>query len=467
MVRFIALLCFWIGCYGLAAAQTDADSTNQDPFKNDPFFSKTVSSFWDSDSTAYANDDRFLDYEPRVFFNHLNENGLDDKGFFNAGPYGSSALYSVYPNLPMFHFNRVNSLFLGYRKDRMQWYNSNSWLGIPSVQMHGLIGYSVGQKEWQYSLGLEKLFGRKKHIMIGGEYHNATATDDEWRVGLNETTLTAFSAGYDYLDYYKQTGWGGYLVVRTDRYLEGGIAFSDDQYKSLQRQTDWALFGAGNRYRINPAVAKSTTGSIDTVNIASLTFSGTFNPKELLLGNNFSLSAHGLAEFSNSKLGVSDFNYAKYTGQFTSHINFNRGTIFKYRLRYSSITGDAPHLKRLYLGGIGTLRALPYKSMGDGNQMLLSNVELLFGKPTPNRSKWIDFDDLYLSLFLDSGWVNYESGLTNAANPFAELHNFTIADLRHNAGIGAGTNFIRCEVAWDLNQPDRAPVLWFRFNPTF
>lgn len=467
LIGFTALLYFLIGYCGFSTAQTAADSTDQDPFKNDPFFSESVSSFWDSDSAAHYGDDRVSNYEPRVFFNQLNENGLDDKGLFNAGPYGSSVLYSVYPNLPMLHFNRVNSLFLGYRKDRMQWYNSDSWLDIPSLQMHGLVGYSVGQEEWQYSLGLEKLLGDKKHIMIGGEYHNAAATDDEWRVGLNETTLTAFSAGYDYLDYYKQKGWGGYLLVRTQRYFEGGIAFSDDQYSSLQRQTDWALFGTGNQYRINPAVAQTATGSIDSVNISSLTFSGTFNPRQLLLGDNFSLSAHGLAEFSNSGLGTSDFDYAKYTGQLTSHINFDQGTIFKYRLRYSSITGNAPQFKRLYLGGVGTLRALPYKSLGDGNQMLLSNVELQFGQPTPGHSEWIDFDDLYLNLFLDSGWVNFDSDLRNAENPFAELGNFNISELSHNAGIGAGSNFIRCEVAWDLNEPDRAPVLWLRFNPTF
>ena len=453
---------------GIAAAQTAQDSTEEDPFKNDPFFSAPVSDFFKSDtdstSTTRDRDDR----NSRMFISDLNEEGLDYRGVFEAGPQNSNVLYSVYPNLPMIHYNRVNALFLGISQERMQWHHDDDWLGIRDMQLHGLLGYSTGQKEWQYSIGLDKLLGKRNYFMLGGQYHNAATTNDDWRVGLNETTLTAFAGGYDYLDYYKQKGWGLYFLARSKRFFEGGIAFSDDRFTSMQKETNWALFGAGDRFRPNPPVDSRFGFAADSADITALTVSASFNPRRLVISPNFTFSLNGMAEFADPGIGTdSDFDYAKYTGELISYINFEPGGVLKYRLRMSSITGQAPRFKQLYLGGVGTLRALPYKSMGAGNQMLLSNLEMQFGNPLHSSSDWIDFDDFYLTLFLDSGWTDYDASLTNAKSPFSGLDRFDFDDLKHNAGIGAGSSLIRCELAWDLNDVDRAPVFWIRFNPTF
>lgn len=463
MRRLTVLILVLVAFTGTALAQADQDSTENKPFKNDPFFSTPVSEFFkkssDKDSTTSNRD-------VETFVRDLNEEGLDFRGVIEAGPNNSNALYSVYPNLPMIHYNRVNALFLGIKEERMQWY-SDDWLGIPNIQLHGLIGYSTGQREWQYSVGLEKLVGENNHVIIGGEYHDATTTNDDWRVGLNETSITAFMGGYDYLDYYKQRGWGAYLLTRTERYFEGGVAFSDDRFNSLSRETDWALFGAGNRYRPNPPVAMRGFTPVDTVDITILTLSASFNPKRLVLSRNFTFSLNGIAEFAEPGIGTgSDFEYAKYTGELISYIKFEPGGVLKYRLRMSSITGEAPRFKQLYLGGIGTLRALPFKSMS-GNQMILSNAELQFGSPRFAANDWIDFDDFYLSLFLDSGWTDFDPGLQDSKAPLSGLNRFEFAELQHNGGIGLGSSLIRFELAWDLVNTNRAPVFWLRFNPTF
>lgn len=465
MRRFLITACLLLWAFGSALGQTEQDSLAQDPFKNDPFFSAPVSDFFKDSSKQQDDWDQKRD--AAQFVTELNEEGLDFRGVFESGPYNSNALYSVYPNLPMLHFNRVNALFLGLKKERMQWYHDEDWLGIPSIQIHGLIGYSTGQNNWQYTLGLEKLVGRKNHVIIGGEFHNAASTNDAWRVGLNETSLTSFMAGYDYLDYYNQKGWGSYLMVRSDRYFEGGIAFSDDRYSSIQRQTDWALFGAGGRYRLNPPVDVRNGRGVEEVNISNVTLAASFNPKRLVLSRRFTFTLNGIAEFADPGIGTSDFDYTKVTGELISYVNFEPGGVFKYRLRTSGITGDAPRFKQLYLGGVGTLRALPYKSLGGGNQMVLSNAELQFGSKRFPSTDWIDFDDFYLSLFLDSGWVNFDPDMLDSGNPFGGWDNFEFSDLKHNGGIGIGSSLIRCELAWDLNDRDRAPVFWIRFNPTF
>lgn len=464
MQKLTATIFLFLFITTTALGQVEPDST-ADPFENDPFFSAPFGSFGDSHSTSDT-----TTHHPKTerFVMSLNDEGLDFREIIESGPKNSNPLYSVYPSLPMIHYNRVSSLFLGIKKERMQWHHHNEWLGIPNIQAHGMIGYSTGQREWQYSLGLERIIGKKDHIIIGGEYHNATTTNDEWRVGLNETSITAFTAGYDYLDYYKQKGWGAYLLARTHRYFEGGIAFSDDQFSSLSKETNWSLFGKEERYRSNPPVALQNGTAVDKVNLSSLTLSASFNPKRLVLTKNVTLSLSGTAEFADPGIGTtSDYDYTKYSGELISYINFEPGGVFKYRLRMSSIAGEAPHFKQLYLGGVGTLRALPYKSLGSGNKMVLSNAVVQFGQPKRGASDWINFDDFYLSLFLDSGWVNDESGLENSQSSSTGFSNFAITDLKHNGGIGLGSSLIRAEVAWDLNTPSRAPVFWLRLNPTF
>lgn len=442
--------------------------TEEDPFKNDPLFTKPLKAFFGDEYDDNRDTTKKNDY---TNWKYLNEEGLDFDDFLEAGPYNSNPLYGLYPTLPMVHFNRVDALFLGLRKERMQWYNDNDFLGIPNISPHGMIGYSFGLDEFQYTLGLEKFIGKKEHVLIGTEYHSATSTDDYWRVGLNETSITAFTAGYDYLDYYKQQGWGTYILFRTNRLFEGGIAYSADRYNSLQQQTDWALFGASGRYRPNPPVELSNGTRVDSLDISSVSISASFNPKRLLLAPRFSFSANGTVEFGDPGIGVSDYAYTKYITQLVTHFNFEPGSVLKYRLRAGSITGDAPSVKEFQLGGPGSLRALPYKSLpstrlGD-NQMLLSNAEVHFGVPEWGKEGWIDNDDFYISLFLDSGWTNYSSDLEQTTSPFAGFSEFNFADLEHNGGFGLGSSLFRAELAWDLRNTSRAPVLWIRFNPTF
>lgn len=437
----------------------------EDPFREDPLFSRSL-----SDLLRLPSDSSGGDGHEHHYFGDLYSYGLDHEATLEAGPYSSSALYGTYPSLPMLHYNRVNGLFLGVRKERMQWYHDDWLLGIPNLNVHGMLGYAFSLADWQYGIGLERFLGDRRHVLIGGEYHSATTTDDYWRVGLNETSFTSFFGGYDYLDYYKQQGWGAWTLVRSRRLFEGGVAYNSDRYSSLDRQTGWALFGAGGRYRPNPPVEYVNGLPVEEVDISALTVSASFNPKRLVLERRFTFSAALEAEFADPGLGRSDYSYERYQAELLTFYNFERGGMLKHRLRIGSITGEAPFMKAYQLGGVGSLRAIPYKSLNGGmpgNQMILSTTEVHFGSPDFGDSDWIDFDELYLSLFLDSGWTGYSPELEEGTDPFAGFDQFRFGDLYHNAGVGLGSSLVRCELAWDLENTSRAPVLWIRFNPTF
>lgn len=468
-IKTILLLLF---SSSVAFAQSSGDDKEDEPFRNEPFFSKPVEELLKrpgKDTSGTDSESREYEY----YLNNLNEDGIDLSGAIESGPYRSNSLYSVYPSLPMIHFNRVDALFLGLKRERMQWYNDDNFLGVPGINPHGMIGYSFGQSEWQYVVGLEKYLGRNNRVIIGGEYHSATTTDDYWRVGLIETSLTSFMGGYDFQDYYKQQGLGLYMLFRTRRLFEGGIAYNDDRYNSQQRETNWALFGAGDRYRPNPPVEFMNGSAIDTVNLSSISINASFNPKRLVLSKYYTFSLNGHLEFGDSGIASSDYSYTKFLGEMINYYNFERGGLLKHRLKIGSISGNAPLFKQFQLGGIGTMRALPYKSLPfasplqGGNQMILSNTEVHFGSPSWKGGDWIDFDDFYISLFLDSGWAAYESELEDASGPFNGFSSFSFSDLKHNGGFGVGSSSIRAELAWDLNDTGRAPVFWIRFNPTF
>lgn len=457
---------FLILCLCLTApalmAQDSSRTKERDPFREDPLFTRPLHELLN------LNGDTTRPYPPHPvhhYLHRMNEHGMDLRGTLEAGPYRSNPLYGTYPTLPMIHFNRVDGLFLGLRKERMQWYDNETFLGIPNIRPHGMIGYGFAADRWQYSAGLERYFGRSRKVLLGGEVHNATTTDDYWRVGLNESSVTSFFGGYDQMDYYGQNGWGLYLLFRTDRLLEGGVAFNDDRYSSLDLETGWALFGSGGRYRPNPAVDFRNGAFVDTLQISALTFAASFNPKRLVLAPRFTFSMRGEVELADPGITSSEYRYRKYLGELVTFLNFEHGGVVKHRLRAGSITGEAPLMKQFELGGIGSLRALPYKSLSFGNQMLLSNLEIQFGTPLNSRGNWIDLNDFHLSLFLDSGWVN--TAPSDGQNLLSGFSGFTTRDLIHNAGIGAGSGLVRCELAWDLENSSRAPVLWVRFNPTF
>lgn len=488
--RFFFLLLFLLmglayPTYAQSGSESESESTEEtDPFKNDPFFSKPLGELLGTNNkpektetkTRVSNDPedstrtkRKERSEARRLVSRISLEGLDYGGVLESGPYSSIPLYNAYPTLPMIHFNRVDALFLGIRIERMQWYNNNDFLGIRNLSPHGLIGYSFGQEEWNYEAGIEKFLGFNEHILIGGEFYDATTTSDAWRVGLSETSLTSFFAGYDYQDYYKQKGWGAYLMARTHRLFEGGVSYNNDRFNSLQEKTTWALFGSHGRYRVNPPIEVVNGSPVDTISISSLSFSASFNPRQVIIMPHFTFSLTANMEMSDHGFASSDYDYRKYTAELISYFNFEPGSILKYRLLAGSITGDAPLFKEFQLGGPGTLRAVPYKAMPlgglGGNKMILSTAEIQFGSTNWGHGGWIDFDDFYLSLFLDSGWVSDFSGdNAQVTDGFAD---FDLKKMEQNGGIGLGTNFLRVEAAWDLNQISRSPMIWVRFNPTF
>ena len=110
------------------------------------------------------------------------------------------------------------------------------------------------------------------------------------------------------------------------------------------------------------------------------------------------------------------------------------------------------------------MRASGYKFY-QGNKMLLSNTELVFGDFWNFENANLDIDGLYLSLFLDSGWTDFIAN--NSNDPFTGFESFQLNQLAHNVGAGIGTGIVRFEVATPVAGSQGYTAFWVRFNPTF
>lgn len=440
----------------------------EDPFKRDPIFNQSIDELLGRKDKNQQQEEETDDRSPNRNISSdrvvrkVARTGIDLGGSLEAGPYYSNALYSQYPNLPMIHYNRVNGLFLGIRSERMQWHRYGSFLNIPQIEPHGFIGYGTASKEWEYAIGLEKRIGENQRFMIGGEYHRATATEDFKRVGLIESSLTAFFAGYDYLDYYKMEGFGFYSVLRTERWLEAAFSYNRDTFTTVEQNTDYTMFGKSSVFRPNPALDEFA----DEIDLDIYSVSLSLNPRDALIYNNFSISGTVVAEFADN--GASDENYRfnRYQSEMKLFYNFEPGSVFRWKLQGGGITGNAPDFKNFFLGGIGSLRGSPFKFFS-GNQMLASNIEVQFGRPSNRTGEWFRDYHLHLLLFLDSGWAADIEGMESAKNPFEGFKEFEFSSLQHDFGIGIGTGAVRAELAWPLKTFDSSPVFWIRFNPTF
>ncbi len=452
-------------CMVSMAAVHAQSADPDDPFKRDPIFTTSIDDLFGKSTPEETLEEDEKYREPDEFnraVRRLSISGLDLGGSFEAGPYYSSALYSQYPNLPTFHFNRVNGLFLSIRKERMQWHRHESFLNIPQIQPHGFIGYGTASKDWEYAIGIEKLFGTHRRFMAGAEYFNATGTEDFRRVGLVEASITSFFAGYDYLDYHKMEGFGIYSVYRTRRWLEASFSYNSTHFNTLYQNTAYSLFGHKSTYRPNPAIDELS----DEIKLDSYSFSLSLNPRNVLLSNYFTVSGNVIAEFADNGQSDEDYRFNKYRADAKLYYNFEPGSVLKWRVQAGGITGNAPDFKDFYLGGIGTLRGSPYKFF-KGNQMLASNIEIQFGRPSRRAGEWIRDYNLHILLFLDSGWVREIPELTESSNPFKGMNQLSFKDLQHDVGVGIGSGVVRFELAWPLRTFDSAPVFWFRLNPTF
>ena len=381
--------------------------------------------------------------------NSLNGDVFDNHEIDNI--FGS---YRFLPNTQSIRYNRVDALFLGLGTDFTN--PDSKVLSIGGLDFDGFIGYSTGQSDFQYKAGVTKTFG--DNFRIGGEIINTTTSDDYWRTGLFENSITSLVAGYDYLDYYNAEGYGIYTELDIGKFIDLGGSYNHTLYSSSINNTGYSFFEGGNFGRINPLIDALS----DNINQESIGFQLAINRKGYTRGI-FTSKFVLRGELSDAGFN-NDFSYNKFEVTTVNYLKLDGNTLLKVRTMAGSITGEAPDFKNFALGGIGSLRASGYK-LYQGDRMLLNNAELIFGDFWEYENANLQMEGLYLSLFLDSGWTNFVNN--NSNDPFSGFDSFRLNQLTHNIGAGLGTGTVRFEVATPVAGSEGFTSFWIRLNPTF
>ncbi|NQT25818.1 BamA/TamA family outer membrane protein [candidate division KSB1 bacterium] len=360
----------------------------------------------------------------------------------------------------MIRYNRVEGLMAGMRIKKEYWRSRDS--NRPFIYGHW--GYAFAAKEFQYMAGLEKGLFDTYRFGFGGEYHRMIDTPDRWIIQDEENSLAAVVLKEDFQDFYLREGGSGYLMQNITEAVTMTAAYNVDQFKSVEKNTNWSIFGGKKQFRPNPIMDE---------------------------GELYSLSAKLVLDTRNSKRKTKQGWYVQIEGEHAGNdlrgdFTFDRLLVdlrrfqplgyqdgLDIRLRAGSAWGHLPWQRSYHLGGLSTLRAFQYKAFpggpdqSGGNRMVLGQIEYrLSRQDLPDEIDLGILEHFYIILFADAGWVENVDENLDWTEGFEDLD---YGDFKSDVGLALsnrGGN-MRVEIARRTDTSVKPFMFWFRLNRPF
>lgn len=359
---------------------------------------------------------------------------------------------------PLFRYNRVEGLFAGFKVNKEYWQDRRPMSPI----IFGHAGYAFSAKELEYRVGLEQGFNSGSRFAIGAEHHRMVVTPDNWFISDSENSLAAFFIKEDFCDYYLEEGGSVYVTQDLGHNLRITGGYHYERFDSLEKNTNWSLFGKNKKFRDNPIMDIGKVNSLkgklvlDTRRNSRYTARGWYAEVEY--------------EHSGDNLG-GDYTYDRLVADLRRYqpLGFDLGIDF--RLRLGTSHGIMPYQKKFYLGGIGTLRGYRYKELPGGymneggNRMLLAQIEYRLGES--NLPGFLDlglFELFNLTLFADAGWIGFTETDTDLLDGFSDLK---WSHFKTDAGIALVSGDVRFEIARRLDTSYKPFRFYFRLHRPF
>ncbi|MBN1783288.1 BamA/TamA family outer membrane protein [bacterium] len=300
---------------------------------------------------------------------------------------------------PVFRYNRVEGLHLGMKLKR-----DYQKLNHPHQSfLFGSFGYSFAAKEFQYQAGLEKGVMNDFRLALGGEYHRLIDTPDRWIIGDIENSLAAVLLREDFQDFYIREGGSVYMEQHLTKHADVQLSYHYDQLDSIEKNTNWAVFGGKKKFRPNP---KMNAGHLKSVQI-SVNMDTRNSKKHTTQG--WWITVEGEHSLDDAE---SDFQFDRVLADIRRYQPLGYGEGLDFRIRAGSVTSLPPWQRTFHLGGLSTLRGFRYKAFPSGpmnpggNRLLLGQVELRLGSETVSQAMDLEIFDLNrFVLFADAGWV--------------------------------------------------------------
>ena len=341
-------------------------------------------------------------------------------------------------------YNRVEGAFIAWRLP----HTYDRYRETHDFGLYSEVGYGLKSTDWRYQIGVEfSVFRGTSYLLrLGTELHDFTDTEDTWIIPEWENSLAAFLFKKDHQDFYRRTGWSVYLTQRFGDVMRLTGRFRSDDLESLEKQTDWSLFGGGD-FRENPAVDEGRVNSVQ-VELRIDTRDGLRSPSRGWLIEGFAERAGGDFE--------GDYEFERYRVDVRRYQPLRRYERLDLRFRAGTSKESLPSQYLYNLGGISTLRGYDFKEF-TGDRMVLANVEYRVNAERRWGDGWI-FDDLLQPLiFVDAGatWSEGESLETE--------------DIQKSAGLAFASenDDLRISFAKPLDKDDRTISVSLRVSRPF
>lgn len=375
------------------------------------------------------------------------------------GPYSTLPIGPVDDSV-ILSYNRVQGVFLG-------WAIPKKITGkYRLLTVHGFGGYGFKEKSWRYELGADRwLFNQTDYrFELGAKVYDLTDTKDNWLLTSWENSLSSVLLHRDYQDYYRRSGYELHASQNISIYFRGSIAYRNDDYESVLKNTDWAIFSKRD-FRENPM--------IDSGNMRSLYGELYFDNRNNLQDPTRGWYAKLGIETSNSKLN-SDFSFNQYIFELRRYQPLGRYERLDFRFKTATSVGDVPLQKLYQLGGIGSMRGFTYKSIRGskgafgGDRMLLANLEYNLD-PRSWGGDFLFFDELRYILFIDAGQVWNRADVTDDDTWSAGFSHLKLNDIHSNIGIAFASQDgqARLSIAKRTDTNKNSVLLTFRLSKPF
>ncbi len=312
-------------------------------------------------------------------------------------------------------------------------------------------GYSFGMKEWEAGAMVRYNFFEKNKLSLYTNIYHQVKHFDNWRTNDLDNIISYLFKKEDNYDRILAEGYKIGAQQKFTDFLKFKIEYVSQTEDTIGLYKNDTI----NEYR---PIAKNNngipfaSGKINGIRISnSINFgkSGMTFPGEMLISGIYENYGYG-SDWSFDRLHLE-----------CDYITTIEETIQnRTRVITSIVTGesnvDHPVQYEYWLGGIGSLRGIPFKSL-QGKKMLLINQEIGIG-----------FNDIWFFGFMDAGIV--DSDINNSV--VKDMLDYNSDDLKSTIGFGIETGDLyewgmRFDIAKETSTEDAPWIGYFRMSRMF
>ena len=342
--------------------------------------------------------------------------------------------------------------------NRVDGFNLNIKVGYKSGDLKSRLwaggGHAFSRNRWLYDVGFSQKLFNTHHFSFGFSAYRQTWSQDAWILGKGENSFATLFLKADFMDYTEKEGTSIFIGQEYKKAHQLKATYASEQYKSLQKKTNWSLTRGPKRFRESfstlPPETLTLYESDLEAEIGMLSFAYTFDTRDDPKDPEVGWLGKAEWELAGGALGK-ERDYSRITLEFERVQPLWPRHLALVHAIYGTSIHRLPLQKLYFLGGIGTLRGYRFKEFY-GNRMLLVNFEYharLIDKllvPTP-------------VLFFDWGKTSPRSGDPEfwSGRPF-----------KANGGIGFKFgSFLRFDLAKAFGWGNNPARFTFRFSRNF